>query len=237
MTILYNFFLHSIHHPIPFHQLDALLGELDGARSAVVCAGLLFAGVVRDALYPRDWQHIRTLFQIWIPALQILPLGEHRAKYAALLASAVGLDGVQRHGGGVEPGVVVGAVHAAAEGVVQQRLHVDGTAPRCGQVKVNAEIISGNAERRSGKRGRVDTGTLVVQVLPVNLVVIRLCPQADVTELPQADAAAHEVLVGVQDQVQQVLVRRHGEKAVDFDGFEVGKKVVQFVVGVLGRIK
>ena len=95
-------FLFLIHDSILLHQLNALLGQLDGARSAVVCAGLLFAGVVRDALYPRDRQHIRTLFQIWIPALQILPLGEHRAKYAALLASAVGLDGVQRDGGGVE---------------------------------------------------------------------------------------------------------------------------------------
>ena len=62
-------------------------------------------------------------------------------------------------------------------------------------------------------------------------------PQADVAELPQADAAAHKVLVGVQDQVQQVLVGRHDEKTVDFDGLDVGKKVVQLVVGILGGIE
>ena len=62
-------------------------------------------------------------------------------------------------------------------------------------------------------------------------------PQADVAELPQADAAADEVLVGVQKQVQQMLVGRHGEKAVGFDGFEAGKEVVQLVVGVLRRIE
>ena len=63
------------------------------------------------------------------------------------------------------------------------------------------------------------------------------CPQADVAELPQADAAADKVLVGVQDQVQQVLVGRHGQKAVDFDGVEVDKEMIQLIVGVLGRIK
>ena len=102
MTILYNFFLHSIHHPILFHQLDAFLGQLDGAGGAVVRAGLLFAGIVRDALYPRDRQQIWTLFEIGVAAFQILPLGEYRAQNAALFAGAAGLDGVQRHGGGVE---------------------------------------------------------------------------------------------------------------------------------------
>ena len=62
-------------------------------------------------------------------------------------------------------------------------------------------------------------------------------PQADVAELPRPDAAAHEMLVGVQKQVQQMLVGRHGQKAVDFDGVEVGKEVVQLVVGVLRRIE
>lgn len=75
------------------------------------------------------------------------------------------------------------------------------------------------------------------EALPVDLRVIRPRPQTDVAELPQPDAAAAEVLVGVQDQVQQVLVGRHGEKAVGFDGFEAGKEVVQLVMRILGRIK
>ena len=76
-----------------------------------------------------------------------------------------------------------------------------------------------------------------MQALPVDLHVIRPRPQANVAKLPQADAAAHEMLVGVQDQVQQVLVGRHGEKAVGFDGIDVGEEVVQLVMGILGRIK
>ena len=120
---------------------------------------------------------------------------------------------------------------------MQQRLYVDGSIPRRGQVKVNAEIVSGNAERYRGKRRRMNAGTLVMQTLPVDFIVILPRPQADVAELPQADAAAHEVLVGVQDQVQQVLMGWHGQKAVDFDGFEVGKKVVQLVVGILRGIE
>lgn len=36
----------------------------------------------------------------------------------------------------------------------------------------------------------MDTGALLVQELPADFIVVRLCPQADVTELPQADAAA-----------------------------------------------
>ena len=120
---------------------------------------------------------------------------------------------------------------------MQQRLYVDGSIPRHGQVKVNAEIVSGNAERCRGKGRRVDALTLLVQALPVDLHVIRPRPQANVAKLPQADAAAHEMFIGVQDQVQQVLVGRHGEKAVGFDGFEAGKEVVQLVVGVLRRIE
>ena len=102
MTILYNFFLHSIHHPIPLHQLDALLGELDGAGGAVACAGLLLAGVVREALRPRNWQQVRALFEVRVAALQILALREHRAQDAAFFAGAAGLDSIQRDGGGME---------------------------------------------------------------------------------------------------------------------------------------
>lgn len=67
--------------------------------------------------------------------------------------------------------------------------------------------------------------------------MIRPRPQVDVTELPQPDAAADEVLVGVQKQVQQMLVGQHGQKAVDFNGVEVGKEAVQFVMCIFGRIK
>ena len=102
MTILYNFFLHSIHHPILLHQLNPFFGELDGAGGAVTRARLLFTGVVREALHPRDRQQVRALFEIGITALQILALGEHRPQDAALLAGAAGLHGVQRDGGGME---------------------------------------------------------------------------------------------------------------------------------------
>lgn len=120
---------------------------------------------------------------------------------------------------------------------MQQRLHIDATVPRGGQVKFDAEIVSRDVKRRCGKGRRVNALTLLVQALPVDLRVIRPRPQADVTELPQPDAAADEVLVSVEDQVQQVLVGQHGEKAVGFDGVEVGEEMVQLVVGILRRIK
>lgn len=120
---------------------------------------------------------------------------------------------------------------------MQQRLYVDGSIPRHGQVKFDAEIVSGDAERRRGKRRRMNADTLVVQTPPVDFGVILPRPKADVAELPQADAAAHEMLIGVQDQVQQVLVGWHGEKAVGFDGIEVGEEMVQLVMRILGRIK
>lgn len=91
-----------IHDPIPLHQLDALLGELDGAGGAVACAGLLLAGVVREALRPRDRQQVRTLFEVGIVSLQIFTFWEYRPQDTALLAGAAGLDGVQRDGGGME---------------------------------------------------------------------------------------------------------------------------------------
>ena len=96
-----NVFL-SVHNSIPLHQLDTLLGELDGAGCAAVCAGLLFTGVVREALHPRDRQQVRALFKIGIATLQILALGEHRPQDAALRPRPAGLDGVQRDGGGME---------------------------------------------------------------------------------------------------------------------------------------
>lgn len=218
-----NVFL-SVHNSIPLHQLDPLFSQLDGTGSAVVRASLLLTGVMRDALHPRDRQQVRTLFEIGIAALQILALGEYRAQNAAFFTGAAGLDSIQRDGGGMEARQVVGAVHTAAEAVVQQRLYVDGSIPRRGQVKVNAEIVSGNAERRRGKRRRMNALTLLVQALPVDFIVILPRPQADVAKLPQPDAAADEVLVGVQKHVQQMLVWRHGQKAVGFDGIDVGKK-------------
>lgn len=120
---------------------------------------------------------------------------------------------------------------------MQQRLYVDGSIPRHGQVKVNAEIVSGNAERCRGKRRRMNADTLVVQTPPVDFGVILPRPKADVAKLPRPDAAADEVLVGVQDQIQQMLVGRHGEKAVHLDGIDVGEEMVQLVMRILGRIK
>lgn len=91
-----------IHDVIPFHQLNALLGELDGAGGAVIRAGLLFAGIVRETLHPCDRQQVRALFKIGIAPLQILTFGEHRPQDAALLPRPAGLHGVQRDGGGME---------------------------------------------------------------------------------------------------------------------------------------
>ena len=192
---------------------------------------------MRDALHPRDRQQVRALFKIGIATLQILALGEHRPQDAALRPRPAGFHGVQRDGGGMEARQVVGAVHTAAEAVVQQRLYVDGSIPRHGQVKVNAEIVSGNAERRRGEGRRVNALALLMQKLPVDLRMIRPRPQANVAKLPRPDAAAHEVLVSVEDQVQQVLMGWHGQEAIYLDGLEVGKKVVQLVMRILGRIK
>ena len=120
---------------------------------------------------------------------------------------------------------------------MQQRLYVDGSIPRRGQVKFDTEIVSGNTERRRSKGCRVDALALLAQALPVDFIVILPRPQADVAELPQADAAAHEMLIGVQKQVQQMLMGRHGQKAVHLDGIDVGEEMVQLVMRILGRIK
>lgn len=190
-----------------------------------------------DALHPRHGQQVRALFEVRVASLQIRPLGEHRAQDTAFLAGAAGLDGVQCHGGRVQPGVVVGAVHAAAEGIVQQRLHVYIAVPQPGQIKVDAQMRPSDSEGRSGEGRRVDPGALVMQALPVDLVAVRPRPEADVAELPQADAAVHKVLVGVQNQVQQVLVGQHGQKVVHLHERDAHEKVIQLVVGVLGGIE
>lgn len=190
-----------------------------------------------DALHPRHGQQVRALFEVRVAPLQIRPLGEHRAQDTAFLAGAAGLDGVQRHGGRVQAGVAVGAVHAAAKGVVQQRLHVYIAVPQPGQVKVDVQIRPGDPEGRGGEGRRVDPGALIMQALPVDLIVVRLRPEADVAELPQADAAVHKVLVGVQNQVQQVLMGRHSQEAVHLHGGDVHKEVIQLVVGILSGIE
>ena len=102
---------------------------------------------------------------------------------------------------------------------MQQGFGVDGGIPRRRQGKRDAQPVARDAKRSPCKRRCVHTRTLRVQALPVDLVVVRPRPQADIAKLPQADAAADKVLVGVQDQVQQVLMRRHGEKTVNFNGF------------------
>lgn len=79
MTILYNFFLHSIHDPVALHQLDTLLCQLDGAGGAAVCAGLLLACVVCNALHPRNRQQVRALFEVRVARFQIRFFGKNRA--------------------------------------------------------------------------------------------------------------------------------------------------------------
>ena len=120
---------------------------------------------------------------------------------------------------------------------MQHGLHVNVLVPRGGKIKCDAKVPEGDRKHCRGKSHGVYSGTLVVQEPPVDLIAIFPRPQANVAELPQADAAAHKVLVGVQDQVQQMLMRRHGEKAVDLDRANVRNEVVQLVVGVLGGIE
>ena len=120
---------------------------------------------------------------------------------------------------------------------MQQRFRINRVAPRRGQAEFDAEIVFGDAKRRRGKGRRVDALTLLVQALPVDLRVIRPRPQANVAKLPQPDAAADEVLVGVQKQVQLMLVGQHGQKAVHLDGIDVGEEMVQLVVRVLGGVE
>ena len=120
---------------------------------------------------------------------------------------------------------------------MQQRLHVHVAVPRRGQVKVDAQMRPGDPEGRSSEGRRVDASALVMQALPVNPVAVCPRPEADVAELPQADAAAHKVLVGVQNQIQQVLVGRHGQEAVHLHGRDAHEEVIQLVVGVLGGVE
>ena len=98
----FSFCLNSIHNPVPLHQFDAFLGQLDGAGGAAVCAGLFFARVVCNALHPRDRQQVRALFEVRVAMLQIFTFREDRPQDAALLPRPAGLDGVQRDGGGME---------------------------------------------------------------------------------------------------------------------------------------
>ena len=120
---------------------------------------------------------------------------------------------------------------------MQQRLHIYIAVPQPGQVKVDAQIRPGDPEGRGGEGRRVDPSALVMQALPVDLIVVRPRPEADVAELPQADAAVHKVLVGVQNQVQQVLMGRHGQEAVHLHGGDVREEVVQLVMGILGGVE
>lgn len=69
----------SVHNPVPLHQLDTLFSQLDGAGGAVACAGLLFAGVVREALRPRDRQQVRALFEVRVARFQIRFYGKNSA--------------------------------------------------------------------------------------------------------------------------------------------------------------
>ena len=50
---------------------------------------------------------------------------------------------------------------------MQQRLHIDATVPRGGQVKFDAEIVSRDVKRRRSKGRRVDALALVMQALAV----------------------------------------------------------------------
>ena len=116
-------------------------------------------------------------------------------------------------------------------------LHVDRRIPQGRELDCDAEIFSGDPERSGGEGGGVDGGALVMQLLPVDRVMVFSCPESDVAELAQSDAAVYKMLVGVQNQVQEMLVRRHGEKTVDLDRLEVREKAIQIVVRVIGGIE
>lgn len=148
------------------------------------------------------------------------------------------LDGIEGDGGGVQSGQVVGAVDAVAEGVMEQGLGGDCRLPQRRQGKVDAQPLPCDNKDRSGEGGGVDRLALVVEPCPVNLRIVFPYPQANVTELPQADAAADEVLVGVEDQVQQILVGRHGQHVhLHRLGVEVREKAIKLIVGILRGVK
>ena len=187
----------SPHDAVQLHQLNALTGKLKRTGDAVAVAVTLLAEVVRYALPPRNWQQQWLFFYIRILPLHVSAVGEQGEQDAALFSRAAGLHSVQRHSRRVQTGIVVGAVHAAAERVVQQRLCGSGRFPKLRQFEVDAQPEPRDFKGRSGKDGGMDTCALIMQARPVDLIVVFPCPQADVAELPQADAAAHKMLVGV----------------------------------------
>ena len=174
--------------------------------------------------------------QIRIAPLQALPSGEGRPQEGAgASAPPLGLHRVRGHRPAVETAPVRRAVDAAGEDVLQQRFAVGRRPVRRNR---NAELPPGNLKYRRRKDVGADLPALTQQQRPVHLAAALLRPEADVQHLPDAEAAVDEVLQGVEQQEQQMVVGREGQKLRALDGqgqrplCRSGKEAVEVAQGV-----
>lgn len=109
------------------------------------------------------------------------------------------------------------AVDAAVQDVAKHRPAVFlRYFPIGGNGKFNFQVMPCDAEDGNGEAFNLYRRTLLGQPRPVDAFPVFLRPHPDVANLPDAEAAVDKILVGVKQEVEEVIVGIHRN-----DGFAV----------------
>ena len=195
-------------------KLDALAADPNGGRGAVVSL-LQEAG---KTLPPRDRQQPGAPAQIGITPRQrrrARKQGREQAPPASPLL--LRRHGVQRHAAAVKPVGILRTVETAGQHVDQQRQLVHFIS-REGRGHGKAQMSFGDAEHGRRKALDADLTAAAHDTPPVDLRAEVLGKQGDIADLPDPDAAVQKMLVGVADQIQQMVGRAEGTDALSPDG-------------------
>ena len=102
------------------------------------------------------------------------------------------------------------AVNTRGQDVAQQRFAIHPElAPFLRQLQVDPQIFVRDRKHSGRKVQGMRFFQITHQSLMVDLIGIMLCPQPDIADLPDAEPAADKMLIGVQDQIEQMILRRH----------------------------
>lgn len=102
------------------------------------------------------------------------------------------------------------AVNASAEDIAQHRGAKFAVAIKIlGTFKGNIEVVTCDPEHSRGKSADPRLVALLGKARPVDPLPVFARPDADVADLTNAESAVDEVLVGVEQEVEEVVVRRH----------------------------
>ena len=193
--------------------------------------------IAEDALRPGDGQQPGETAQVGIVPAHAAEREEDRGQNAAVLSALfLGCHCVERDRAAVGPVDVVHAVEPSAQDVLEhvRLIHVQ---IREGRGHWEAEMLFRNTKKRRAVGRNADAVTACPHPIPVDLIGVMVREDSNIADLSDPYPAVQKVLVGMAEQIEQMVRRGKGPQRNILNGnlgwmlISILEQIIQLAVG------